>query len=175
MSGLVVLVGLMGAGKSSVGRLMAESTGLPFVDLDDDIAAFEDQPIDALFATSGESGFRRAEERASVRLAASVAPNKGAIVAAGGGWMANPAARAALPDATIVWLRVEPAEAARRVRSHETRRPLLADVDPVKKLEAILAERLPAYGEATYTVDTEGRSPEEVAEAVLRIVGAPLD
>lgn len=169
----VVLVGLMGAGKSTVGRMLARESGLPFVDLDDEITALAGRSIPELFEQVGELEFRRLEAQASEALAKDPG---GLIVAAGGGWMVNAEARAALPDVVTVWLKVRPAEAARRVSPGASSRPLLEGPAVADRLEAILAERLPAYGEATYTVDTEGRTAAEVSSHVAVLAGlVPAD
>lgn len=166
----LVLVGLMGAGKSTVGRRLAALSGRAFVDLDEEIVGSTGCHIDALFAELGEAGFRSLEAGATRDLAAKwhqggdEAP--GLVVAAGGGWMSNLEARAALPEARTVWLKVGPEEAARRLSLDDATRPLLAGYDPARRLEDLLAERLPAYGEATYTVDTTGRGTEVVAREV---------
>lgn len=169
----VVLVGLMGAGKSTVGQMMARETGLRCADLDVEIAALAGRSIAELFDACGEPEFRRLEARATEAMAVE---SDGLIVAAGGGWMANPEARAALPDALTVWLKVSPAEAARRISRGASSRPLLEGRATTDRLEAILAERLPAYGEATYTVDTEGRTAAEVSSLVMARLGlTPAD
>lgn len=172
----LVLVGLMGAGKSTVGRRLAELCGRAFVDLDEEIVRLAGRRIDELFDEVGEAGFRSLEARATRELASrrAAAPGgeaPGLVVAAGGGWMANPAARAALPDAETVWLKVGPAEAARRLSLDDATRPLLDGYDPACRLQDLLAGRLPAYGEATYTVDTAGRGAEAVARAVAATAG----
>lgn len=169
----LVLVGLMGAGKSTVGRRLALDTGLPFVDLDEQVAALAGRSIQVMFELDGEPVFRCREAEATAALGAEAG---GLIVAAGGGWMANSVARAALPDAVTVWLKVSPAEAARRISAGASSRPLLAGSSAADRLEAILAERLPAYGEATYTVDTEGRTAAEVSSLVAARTGlVPAD
>ena len=168
----VVLVGLMGAGKTTVGRLLAAEIGARFIDLDVSIEARTGRTVAELFAACGEPGFRRAETEATAALReSSTGDARRLVVAAGGGWMANEAARLALPDAVVVWLSVGAREAAERLRNQASVRPLLEGRDPEETLDALLAERLPAYGEATYTVDTEGRSPGEVARRVAEAVG----
>lgn len=171
----LVLVGLMGAGKSTVGRRLANLCGRVFVDLDEEIVRSTGRRIDELFDEVGEVGFRDLEAKATRELGSRGADPDGEapglIVAAGGGWMANPAARAALPDAETVWLKVGPAEAARRLSLDDATRPLLDGYDPARRLRDLLAGRLPAYGEATYTVDTAGRGVEAVAREVAAVTG----
>jgi shikimate kinase len=161
----------MGAGKSTVGRLLAELCGRTFVDLDEEIVQRTGRTVAELFAESGEAHFREVEARATLDIAVLAPESPGVVVAAGGGWMANRAARTALPTVTTVWLRVAPAEAARRLGPERPERPLLVASDPAVRLAALLAERLPAYREATYTVDTAGRTPEAVAREVAAVVG----
>ena len=172
MSGTVVLVGLTGAGKSTAGRRLARLGGCRFVDLDDEIVQLAGRTIQTLFDEVGETGFRELEAEATAALTSPSAVSAmdreaGLVVAAGGGWMANSAARTALPDAITVWLKVTAAEASRRIARESGRRPLLAGGNRELVLRRLLSERLPAYGEATYTVDTKDRTPDEVARKIL--------
>lgn len=172
----LVLVGLMGAGKSSVGRRLAALSGRAFVDLDEEIERVAGRDIGALFAEVGEAGFRAHEAAATLGLAARLRESgRGLVVAAGGGWMANRDARAALPDAETVWLKVDPAEAARRLAGNDATRPMLDGYDAAGRLTTLLAERLPAYGEATYTVDTNGRDAGTVARDLAAVAGIPIE
>lgn len=170
-AGPLVLVGLMGAGKSTVGRRLAASCGLRFVDLDEEISRRAGQSVPEVFAQLGERAFRELEARATAEIATAAAESRGLVVAAGGGWMANGPARAALPGARTVWLSVGPREAARRLATERDERPLLAGVDPAARLAELLAERLPAYREATYTVDTMHRTPDDVAREIAATAG----
>lgn len=170
-TGPLVLVGLMGAGKSTVGRRLAALCGLRFVDLDEEISRRAGRSVPELFAETGEAGFRKLETRATRGIAAIAADSPEIVVAAGGGWMANRPARAALPTATTVWLSVGAAEAARRLAQGRTERPLLVGVDSAVRLAELLDERLPAYREATYTVDTMYRTPEDVARDIVAVTG----
>jgi shikimate kinase len=162
----VVLVGLMGSGKSTVGRLLSERWRVPFVDLDAEIERTAGLSIAEIFELEGESGFRAREAEATRAVVAS-GPM---VIAAGGGWMASPETRGAWPDAIRVWLRVSPREAARRLAMHEVQRPLLANELPEKVLQELLDRRLPAYRLSTYTVDTSNRTAARVAEAVAAVI-----
>lgn len=161
----------MGAGKSTVGRHLAALCDRTFVDLDEEISRRAGRTVPELFAEAGEPGFRDLEARATREIAAVAAESPEIVVAAGGGWMVNRPARAALPAATTVWLRVAPAEAARRLEPERSERPLLVGADPAARLTALLDERLPAYRQATYTVDTMHRTPDDVAREIATATG----
>lgn len=162
----VVLVGLMGAGKSTVGKLLAERWGVPFIDLDHEIERRSGHSIVDIFEREGEAGFRAREADAT----RAISPSAPVVIAAGGGWMANPGACDAWPGATRVWLTVSPREAARRLARHEVRRPLLSNDLEEKALQEILDRRLPAYHLSEYTVDTSNRTPAAVAERVAAVL-----
>jgi shikimate kinase len=162
----VVLVGLMGSGKSTVGRMLAERWRLPFVDLDVEIERISGLSISEIFELEGEAGFRARESEATRAITVS----SPIVVAVGGGWMARPETRDAWPDATRVWLRVSPQEAARRLAMHDVARPLLANELPEKVLQDLLDRRLPAYRLSEYTVDTSNRTAALVADAVAVVI-----
>jgi shikimate kinase len=156
--GPIILVGLMAAGKTTVGRILADRCNLMFIDLDHEIE---------LFASQGESAFRDLEASVSHELA----DRSDVVVAVGGGWMVNKTARQAWPEARIIWLVVSPLVAALRINSHTASRPLLKGKDTQVALERLLARRLPAYAEALYTVDTDGSSADDVAAEIAGLVG----
>jgi shikimate kinase len=162
----VWLVGMMGAGKSAVGRRLAARLGRRFVDTDEEVERAAGRSIAELFAREGEPAFRALERAAIARVA-----GKEAVVAVGGGAIAQPGAAAAMAAAgTIVWLRARPETLLGRV-GPAGERPLLAGLDPaaqLARLRALLAEREPSYAAAALAVDTDGLAPEEVAEAVAR-------
>jgi shikimate kinase len=158
---VVVLVGLSGSGKSATGAILARRTGRRFVDLDSAIEAEAGARLEEIFREEGEPGFRRRE----AEVTSSLPVDEPVVIAAGGGWMARPGVRDTWPDAVRVWLRVSPEEAARRLAGSAPR-PLLANESPVAGLQSLLDARLPSYRLAEYTVDTDGRSPAQVADAV---------
>ncbi len=166
-SGPVVLVGLMAAGKTTVGRILAAGCGLRFIDLDDEMERRTGMSPADLFACRGESAFRDFEAAASLDLM----PGADTVVAVGGGWMANRPARRAWPGAITVWLTVSPAVAALRIGPRTASRPLLEGEETQCVLERLLTQRLPAYTESTYTVDTDDQGAEEVAAEIARLVG----
>jgi len=159
----VYLIGFMGAGKTTVGRLLAERLGSPFVDLDDEIVTEQGQDVATIFATRGEHGFRIAERAALERIGA-----RDAIVACGGGVVTEPASAALLSRAgTVIYLRVSSDEALARVGSETSGRPLLRDGDPVA-VAGLLASRESLYrAVADMTVDTTGRTPVSVVEEIV--------
>ena len=161
----VVLVGFMAAGKTSVGRRVADRLGYRFVDLDDEIERLAGSSVPEIFADGGEERFRQLEARATRRLST----GGRTVIATGGGWMARPELRDSWPDAVRVWLQVEPEEAVARLGERIASRPLLADADdPTGAARALLDRRRSAYERAEIHVDTGDRGAREVAREVVR-------
>lgn len=165
----LVLVGLMGTGKTSVGRACAQRLDRPFVDVDEQIETVAGRPVAEIFATDGEAAFRVLEHDALADVCASPAP---LVVACGGGAMGDAANRRRVRAAgVVVWLTADPETLAARVGQGADRaqRPLLAGDDPpVATLERLASLRAPAYEAAAHvTVDTTGRTVDEVATLVL--------
>ena len=159
----LVLVGLSGAGKTTVGRLVAERLGWSFSDPDAEVERREGLDIAAIFRTRGEAAFREMEA-AAVRAALRA---DRIVVAPGAGWAARDGALASVPGGTVtVWMRVGPTVAARRLEQVRTTRPLLAGSDMVSRLAAMHADRAPAYARTDFAVDTDDSTPEEVAERI---------
>jgi shikimate kinase/3-dehydroquinate synthase len=174
----LLLNGFMGSGKSTVGRLVSERAGVPFVDLDEPIAARAGRSIPELFAAEGEAGFRRREADELARVLAE--PGR-RVVALGGGALLDPARRrSALGKARVVTLTARPETVAARTAGGG--RPLLnvAPAEPspgvpdrLSRIRELLAARGDAYAEAHAQVATDGRSVEEVAAAVLEAWARP--
>jgi shikimate kinase len=161
----VVLLGLSGAGKTTVGRLAARALGAPFVDLDDEIARHAGRAIPVIFREDGEAVFRALESECG-RAAFAGPP---AVIAAGGGFVEDAGNRRAASAAGLtVYLRVEPATAAARLAG-SAGRPLLESPDPVARLEALLGRRRSGYLEAEHVVATDGAAPDEVASRVASL------
>jgi shikimate kinase len=160
----LVLIGLMGAGKTTVGRRCAQRLERDFVDTDDVAVHLAGMPIEDLWAAGGEAAFRAAERDALAEVCRSPVP---LVIASGGGTVVDADNRRRLRDAGfVVWLRAPAAVLADRVGDGDDR-PLLRG-DSRANLERLLALREPAYtAAADATVDTEGRGVEDVVEAVL--------
>jgi len=163
----VVLVGPMGAGKTTVAELLAERWQLPVRDTDRDVEMAAGKEISEIFVDDGEARFRELE-REAVRRA--LREHTG-VLALGGGAVLDPDTRAELRGHPVVFLQVGLADAAKRVGLGAGRPLLLGNVR--SRIKAILDERLPVYREvATLVVDTDGRTPVEVADEVARLVEA---
>jgi shikimate kinase len=162
----IVLIGLMGAGKSTIGRRLAKRLGRPFVDVDREIERAAGLDVPAIFARYGEAGFRDAERRVIARLVEGPAR----VVATGGGAFMDPTTRALLLDrCRVVWLDATPATLAARI-GRRGGRPLLEGKDPLAALTALAAARNPFYAEAHVRVETGG----EAHDAVVARVAAAL-
>jgi shikimate kinase len=160
----ILLVGLSGSGKSTVGKELADRIGYRFVDLDSEIEAVAGQSVPEIFQALGESGFRRLEAEATEAIRG----RRGLVVATGGGWMARQDIETAWSDSVRVWLCVRPETAARRLDRRLETRPLLEPGAPEASLGRLLDARRAAYSDAECEVDTEGRSAPEVVDEVLK-------
>ncbi|MET9682685.1 shikimate kinase [Streptomyces coeruleorubidus] len=162
MSPLIVLVGPMGVGKSTVGQLLAERLGTGYRDTDDDIVAAQGRTIAEIFVEEGESAFRAIEKQA-VREA--LAGHDG-VLALGGGAILDPDTRALLAGQRVVYLSMDVEEAVKRTGLNAAR-PLLA-INPRKQWRELMEARRHLYEEvATAVVATDGRTPEEVTRIAL--------
>ncbi|WP_329342500.1 shikimate kinase [Streptomyces sp. NBC_01352] len=159
---VVVLVGPMGVGKSTVGQLLAERLGVGYRDTDDDIVAEQGRSIAEIFVDEGEPDFRAIEKRA-VRRA--LAEHDG-VLALGGGAILDEDTRALLTGQRVVYLSMDVEEAVKRTGLNAAR-PLLA-VNPRKQWRELMEARRHLYESiATAVVSTDGRTPEEVTQAAL--------
>ena len=166
MSPALVLVGAPGAGKSTVGRLVADKLGVPFRDTDDDVVTRAGKPIAEIFVDDGEPAFRQLERDA---VTTALAEHTG-VLALGGGAVLDTATRDRLAGQVVVHLDVGLSDAAARIGLNRDRPLLLAN--PRAQLKRLLDERRPHYvAVAAATVDTAGRSPQDVADEVIRLVG----
>lgn len=162
----LVLVGLMGAGKSVIGKLLAEQTGLPFVDSDDEIVKAAQMSVNEIFESYGEPEFRALEARV-VRRVLGGGPQ---IVSTGGGaFMHEQTRQNILQNSLSVWLRADFDVLWNRV-SKRTTRPLLKQPNPKQILKDLMDERYPVYEQADLTVQSQNVPKWEVASRVLETI-----
>lgn len=160
----VFLIGPMGAGKSTIGRLLARELKYPFKDSDREIEARTGADIPWIFDVEGEEGFRQREEAMIAELAA----ENGIVLATGGGVVMRPANRKALAEGgLVVYLRTSVEQQLQRT-AKDRQRPLLQTADPEKVLRELMAKRDPLYREiADLTIDTDQRGPKVVVNAIV--------
>jgi shikimate kinase len=163
----LVLVGLMGAGKSSIGRRLAKAMGAPFADADDEIVAAAGMSIPEIFEGYGEPKFRDLERRVVARLLG----QPPMVLALGGGAFVDPSTRARVKASALsVWLRADLETLLARTMRKRGARPLLRDGDPRATLERLMGERYPVYAEADHVVDTSGDAPEAIVARILGLM-----
>ena len=161
----LVLIGLPGAGKSTVGKLVAERLQTTFVDIDSILIRKEGKPITMIFAEKGEPAFREME-RQEVEVALG---NEPAIIVPGGGWAAQPGAlEGAKLHGYVIYLKARAELAAGRAAPSGTR-PVLMGGDPAEQMRELFKAREPFYEMADATVQTEAKLPDQVAAEVIRL------
>jgi len=166
----IVLVGMMGAGKSSIGRRLATRLGIPFADADIEIEAAAQMTIPDIFATHGEPYFRAGEARVIARLLDS-GPQ---VLATGGGAFMNEETRAAIRAKGIsIWLKADLDVLMRRIKKRNDR-PLLANDDPAATLNALIHARYPVYAEAELTVQSRDVPHEKILDEIIETLVAHL-
>ena len=163
----VVLIGMMGAGKSSVGRALAELLSLPYNDSDAEIEAASQCSVAQIFSDYGEAEFRRMERQVIARLL-----GHQCVLSLGGGAFTDPETRTRIKQQALsVWIQVDRELLIKRVLRHGNR-PLLKGGDPKEKLEKILSEREPIYAEADLTVLCDDRpikeNAQQIADAIMK-------
>ncbi|MFN0217723.1 MAG: 3-dehydroquinate synthase [Hyphomicrobium sp.] len=167
----IVLVGLMGSGKSSIGRRLAARLQWPFVDADDEIEKAAAKTINDIFTDHGEAHFRDGERKVIARLLG----NGSQVLATGGGAFVNPETRRRIQQSgTSVWLRAELPVLMRRVLKRDTR-PLLRKGDPEATMKALIESRYPIYAEADVTVDSRDEAHEVTVTEILNSLAAMPD
>jgi shikimate kinase len=166
----IFLVGMMGAGKSTVGVRLARRLDREFVDIDRELEARLGVDIPTVFDLEGEEGFRRRE----AQLVAELSARPGLVVATGGGVVLLPANRAALASrGLVVYLRAEPADLWQRLR-RDRHRPLLRTEDPRQRVRDLVAQRDPLYMEVADHVVATGRQPvEHAVESIIAWLSRP--
>jgi shikimate kinase len=166
----VVLVGMMGAGKSSIGRRLAGRLGIGFVDADNEIEAAHRMAIPDIFSTYGEAYFRSGEARVIARLLEG-GPQ---VLATGGGAFMHADTRTAIRTHGVsIWLKAEFDVLMRRIKRRQDR-PLLKTEDPGETLRALMTERYPVYGEADITVQSREVPHEKIVDEIVEALAARL-
>ena len=164
------LVGMMGSGKTSTGRPLAERLGYGFVDADAVIEQAAGCSIPEIFDRDGEAGFRSLESQ----VLSAISQRHSLVVATGGGVVTQPENWGMLHSGIVIWLDVVPDQLLQRLNADSTVRPLLQTADPEAALNALLNERRPLYAEADLTVVINDETPEAVADGILQLVPSLL-
>jgi shikimate kinase len=168
----VVLVGMMGVGKSSVGRRLGARLGVPFVDADTEIEKAAGMSIADIFARHGEADFRSGEARVIARLLEG-GPQ---VLSTGGGAVMNPDTRAGIKAKGVsIWLSAELDVLMRRINKRKTDRPMLQTVDPAETLRQLLIAREPFYAQADLTVQSSDVPHDAIVTDVMRVLAAFLN
>lgn len=163
----IALIGLRGAGKSTLGAALARRIAAPFIEIDKIIEQEHGAPIATLFDVYGQATFRRYEREALTHV---VTASPAAVIATAGGIVADDATLSQLLDQThVIWLQASPAEHMRRVMEQGDFRPMADNRDAMKDLIAILDARAPAYGRAHARVDTSGKGVEACVEELVTV------
>ncbi len=166
----IVLVGLMGAGKTVVGKRLARALGVPFRDADDEIATAAGMSIPDIFELYGEAAFRDLERRVIARLMR----DPPGVLALGGGAFIDEEIRALVKAAAIsIWLRADLETLLRRTERRRHARPLLASGDPRRILQELMEKRYPVYAEADLVVDTGDQPVEELVTRIRALLPQP--
>jgi shikimate kinase len=166
----VVLVGMMGAGKSSIGRRLAGRLGIPFADADSEIEVAASMSIPDIFSTYGEAYFRSGETRVIARLLES-GPQ---VLATGGGAFMNADTRGAIgAHGVSVWLKAELDVLMRRIKRRQDR-PLLKTEDPAETLRGLIAQRYPVYAEADITIQSREVPHEKIVDEIVSALAERL-
>jgi shikimate kinase len=164
----LIFVGLPGSGKTSVGRRVATKLGRGFIDLDAEIVRRHQASVADIFRTHGEPYFRQLE----IALSAELVAHRPAVLAPGGGWIANEKAAALLrPHGRIIYLRTAPETALGRLVASPIARPLLEVDAPDDAMRRLYEARSALYEAADAAVDTDGRTADEVTALVLAVIG----
>jgi len=162
----IILIGLPGSGKSTVGAAVASRLGRTFLDLDTEIERREGRSISTIFGEKGEPYFRRLERELTEELALT----GNMIVASGGGWAADSAVVALVsPPSTLIYLKVRPSSAIARIGDQVATRPLLSRPDPVGEVARLLEARKAAYMGAHHVIDTDLIALQQVIHQVVEL------
>ena len=164
-AGRIALIGLRGAGKTTLGRRLAEHLGMPFVEIADVVAAESGTSLSEIFSLYGQAAYRRYERRAVEKV---IAEHERAVIATGGSLVSEPATYELLLRAChTIWIAASPADHMGRVMAQGDLRPMKASREAMADLKRILENRRELYGRAAATVDTSGKDSEESFAALL--------
>lgn len=167
-AGRIALIGLRGAGKSTLGRLAAGELGLPFVELNEEIEAASGMPVNEVFSFYGQDGYRRLERQALERI---VATHEEMILAVAGGIVSEPETyNYFLRHYSAIWLKAHPEEHMARVQGQGDERPMIGNPDSMADLRHILTSREVLYSNAEAEVDTSNATQGESLNALLKVI-----
>src|SRR5262252_497987 len=168
----IVLIGMMGVGKSSIGRRLGARLGIPFIDADAEIEKAAGMSIADIFTRHGEAAFRNGEARVIARLL----NGDPQVLATGGGAVMNPATRALIQERGVsIWLSAELELLLRRISKRKAERPMLQTADPAATLRELLAAREPIYAQADFTVQSRDVPHDAVVAEIIDRLLAFLD
>src|SRR3984957_8865419 len=168
----IVLVGMMGVGKSSIGRRLAARLGVPFVDADTEIEKAAGMSIADIFARHGEADFRSGEARVIARLL----DGGPQVLATGGGAVMNADTRAAIKAKGVsIWLTAEVDVLMRRINKRRHERPMLQAEDPAARLRELMVEREPAYAQADLTVQSREVPHDAIVSEIMTVLATFLN
>ena len=167
-TGRIALIGLRGAGKTTLGRLLAQRLDVPFVEMNREIERDSGMSLTEIFSLSGQAAYRRYERRALERV---LQETPAAVIATGGSLVSEPATFELLLDACFtIWVQATPEEHMERVVAQGDMRPMAGNDEAMADLRAILTERAPLYAKADAAIDTTGRSSEDSLDALVETV-----
>ena len=160
------LVGMMGSGKTSTGRPLAQRLEYGFVDADAVIEQAAGCAIPEIFERDGETGFRNLE----TQVLSAISQRHSLVVATGGGAVTRPENWGAMHQGIVIWLDVKQEQLLKRLEQDNTPRPLLQEQDPALALEKLMTARRPMYAESDLTVVIDAEQPDEVADGILKLL-----
>ena len=164
------LVGMMGSGKSTAGRHLAEQLGYRFLDADSSIEQVAGRSIPELFASEGEAGFRDLE----AAVLNQIASWHSLVVATGGGVVTRPENWGQMQQGVVIWLDAPDALLLQRLSADPTPRPLMQSEDPAQRLAELMGQRRPLYAQADLCIVQDGRAPNQVANQILEALPGVL-
>jgi len=166
MKNVIVLIGMMGSGKSTVGKLLAEQLGYTFIDLDDEIEKIENKKISQIFNDNGEQYFRKLEKEKIKEFV----NTENTVISLGGGTFEDNDTQKILKNlSTIIYLKASPIVIFERIKK-EIHRPLLHKNFSVETIEFILEKRKKNYEKAHYKIVTDRKTPQEIAKEILGVI-----